>query len=131
MSMSTVEMIGTLQEGQVARLLMDHGRITVIRKGHGFFYKDHPYLEPEGTHLVLNIGTMEALWVLEEPTVPAYVDSGVALRTLLQDIEVQATFNDQTITVSKRTKIEELLQLSDELRIEDLWLEVKWSLSLN
>ncbi|WP_197477057.1 hypothetical protein [Paenibacillus glucanolyticus] len=118
--MSTIQMLGSIQEGEVARLVSEHIKITVIRKGGGFFYKEHPDCEPEKTHLVLNFGTMDAQWEKEEPAESVYVDTATALSALLHDVKLRATYNDRSVFISKLSRISDFLELAPDLLLQDI-----------
>jgi hypothetical protein len=129
LDMSTLEMISSLQIGQVARLVTDKFNISVIRKGSGFFYKDHPYSEPEKDHLVLNLAAMDhARWAIVDEPSPIFVEPKDALYALLHGVNVRATLNGNSLDICHLTRLIDLDKLSFGLRIQDLWSEVKWEI---
>lgn len=133
MSMTTVQMLGSLDVGEYAYMIesmnMDNERISVIRKGSGFFYYDHPDFEPGNVELCLNMGTMSCHWEPFVPEIPEVttIDPFEAFNAFQNGISLNATYKGVTIVVNAATPIQNFSRLAPGLKITDLWGDITWS----
>lgn len=133
MTMTTAEMIGSLEVGEYAYMIESmkraNKRISVIRKGNGFYYYEHPDFEPGTVEIGLNMGTMSCHWERFVPATPKvkYIDPYEAFSAFQNGIDLNATFKGQTIIVNVSTPIQAFSNLAPGLKITDLWGDIAWS----
>lgn len=133
MNMTTVEMIASLKVGEYAYMIesvkADNERISVIRKGSGFYYYDHPDFDPGKVELCLNMGTMDCHWERFTPEVAKvnYIDPFEAFKAFQNGIDLNATYMGETIVVNAATPLQQFTRLAPGIKITDLWGDIMWS----
>lgn len=136
MSMTTAQMLGSLEVGEYAYMVesmkWDIKRLSVIRKGNGFYYYDHPDFEPGKVELCLNMGTMSCHWERFVPEMPEvkYINPFEAFSAFQNGIDLNATYKGVTILVNAATPIQNFSRLEPGLKITDLWGDILWSYPL-